>query len=104
MAQETKPHNSFCGQTSRREMLRNIGGGFPAMALTGMLANDGFFTPKVDAASGLDKLQGPLAPKWVISTARPRMSYSSSCTVGLATWTLLTTSLTFTRSMGKLLT
>ena len=63
MAQETKPHNSFCGQTSRREMLRNIGGGFPAMALTGMLANDGFFTPKVDAASGLDKLQGPLAPK-----------------------------------------
>jgi len=63
MAQETKPQNSFCGQTSRREMLRNIGGGFPAMALTGMLANDGFFTPKVDAASGLDKLKGPLAPR-----------------------------------------
>ena len=63
MANESRPRNTFCGQTSRREMLRQIGGGFPALALTGMLAKDGFFTSKVNAASGLDKLEGPLAPK-----------------------------------------
>ena len=63
MAQKPKPQNTFCGQTTRREALRTIGGGFPAMALTGMLAKDGFFTPKVNAAAGLDNLQGPLAPK-----------------------------------------
>ena len=63
MAQKPKPQNTFCGQTTRREALRTIGGGFPAMALTSMLAKDGFFTPKVNAAAGLDNLQGPLAPK-----------------------------------------
>ena len=63
MAQKPKPQNTFCGQTTRREALRTIGGGFPAMALTGMLAKDGFFTPKVNAAAGLNNLQGPLAPK-----------------------------------------
>ncbi len=63
MAKQSKPQNTFCGQTSRRELLRNIGGGFPALALTGMLAKDGFFTPQVNAASEIDKLQGPLAPK-----------------------------------------
>jgi hypothetical protein len=60
---QSNPKNTFCGRTSRRELLRQIGGGFPAMALTGMLAKDGFFTPQVNAAADLDKVQGPLAPK-----------------------------------------
>ena len=37
------PRNTFCGQTNRREFLHTVGGGFTSMALTGMLANDGFF-------------------------------------------------------------
>ena len=54
-----KPVNSFCGQINRREAIRHLGGGFTSLALTGMLAQDGFFN-KANAAS----LQGnPLAPK-----------------------------------------
>ena len=54
-----QPVNSFCGQINRREAIRHLGGGFTSLALTGMLAQDGFFN-KANAAS----LQGnPLAPK-----------------------------------------
>ena len=54
-----KPENTFCGQVNRREAIRHLGGGFTSLALTGMLAQDGFFN-KAGAAS----LYGnPLAPK-----------------------------------------
>ena len=39
-----KPANTFCGQT-RRDFLNTIGGAFPSLALTGMLANDSLANP-----------------------------------------------------------
>jgi Protein of unknown function (DUF1501) len=48
----------FCGRT-RREFLWEIGGGFGAVALTGMLSGDGFFS----RAAAADKFANPLAPK-----------------------------------------
>ena len=39
-----KPHNTFCGQT-RRDFLHTVGGAFPSLALTGMLANDSLANP-----------------------------------------------------------
>lgn len=44
-----KPKSTFCGNINRREMLHNVAGGFPALALTGMLGMDGFFN-KANAA------------------------------------------------------
>ena len=52
------PRNTFCGQTNRREFMHTVGGGFTSMALTGMLANDGFFKSSASAATG-----NPLYPK-----------------------------------------
>jgi len=51
------PRNTFCGQTNRREFMHTIGGGFASTALTGMLANDSFFSG-ANAATG-----NPLYPK-----------------------------------------
>ncbi len=48
---------SFCGRT-RREFLWEIGAGFGAVALTGLLSNDNFFK-----ASAAEKFVNPLAPK-----------------------------------------
>ena len=50
----------FCGRT-RREFLWETGAGFGAVALSGMLAADGFFAGKASAATG--EYVGPLAPK-----------------------------------------
>ena len=33
----------FCGRVNRREFLGTVGGGFPALALTGLLSGEGFF-------------------------------------------------------------
>ena len=33
-----KPNNTFCNRTHRREFLRDLGGGFASLGLTGMLA------------------------------------------------------------------
>ena len=52
------PRNTFCGQTNRREFMHTVGGGFTSMALTGMLANDGFFKSSANAVTG-----NPLYPK-----------------------------------------
>ena len=41
-----KPTNTFCNQTHRREFLRDLGGGFASLGLTGMLAQDGFSQAK----------------------------------------------------------
>jgi hypothetical protein len=50
----------FCGRT-RREFLWEIGGGFGAAALTGLLSGDGFFQRA--GAAELPKFVNPLAPK-----------------------------------------
>ena len=39
-----KPQNTFCGQT-RRDFLHSVGGAFPSLALTGMLAKDASANP-----------------------------------------------------------
>ncbi len=41
MKKRTKP--DFCGNVNRREFLHTVGGGFPALALTGLLGGEGFF-------------------------------------------------------------
>ena len=57
-----KPTNTFCNQIHRREFLRDLGGGFASLGLTGMLAQDGFFSSKA-MAKELPKFVNPLAPK-----------------------------------------
>ena len=57
-----KPKNTFCNQTHRREFLKALGGGFASLGLTGMLAQDGFFSSKA-VARELPKYVNPLAPK-----------------------------------------
>ncbi len=53
--------NQFCGRT-RREFLAETGAGFTGLALTGMLANDGFaFAP--DVGKTVQSFVNPMAPK-----------------------------------------
>jgi hypothetical protein len=52
--------SQFCGRT-RREFLWEIGGGFGAVALTGLLSGDGFFNSA--RAAEREKFLNPLAPK-----------------------------------------
>ncbi|MDA1006094.1 MAG: DUF1501 domain-containing protein, partial [Verrucomicrobia bacterium] len=56
-----RPHNTFCGRVDRREFMRNIGGGFTSVALTGMLTKEGFFNQANAAVP--DSYANPLAPK-----------------------------------------
>ncbi|MGB0580082.1 MAG: DUF1501 domain-containing protein, partial [Limisphaerales bacterium] len=57
-----KPRNTFCGNT-RREFLHQVGGGFTSLALTGMLAQDGFLSGQAMAADGKTAWKSPLAEK-----------------------------------------
>jgi hypothetical protein len=41
----------FCGRVNRREFLGTVGGGFPALALTGLLSGEGFFKDAVGSSS-----------------------------------------------------
>ncbi len=59
---DPKPKSTFCGNVNRREFLHNVGGGFPALALTGMLGADGFFN-KANAATHGSAFQNPLQEK-----------------------------------------
>lgn len=43
--------SDFCGQVNRREFLHTVGGGFPALALTGLLGSEGFFKDLKGATS-----------------------------------------------------
>ena len=52
---------NFCNQLNRREFLKDIGGGFASLGLTGMLAQDGFFASK--AMARVPEFVNPLAPK-----------------------------------------
>lgn len=51
---------SFCGRT-RREFLWQVGGGFGAVALSGLFSRDGF--PQAAADDGISGFVNPLAPK-----------------------------------------
>jgi len=55
--------SGFCGRFNRREFLHTVGGGFPALALTGLLGQEGFFREARAAAGPANPLQ-----------ARPPMS------------------------------
>lgn len=61
-SQSGKPAASFCGRT-RREFLWEAGGAFTSVALTGLLARDGFFASRAAAAEGAGQYVNPLAPK-----------------------------------------
>jgi len=63
MANIEKPANTFCGRTSRREFIHQVGGGFTSLALTGMMAQDGFLANQAMAADGKTPWDNPLAPK-----------------------------------------
>ena len=58
-----KPRNTFCGRTNRREFIRHLGGGFTSLALTGMLATDGFLAKQAVASDGMTPFENPLAPR-----------------------------------------
>ncbi|XAL98884.1 DUF1501 domain-containing protein [Phycisphaeraceae bacterium D3-23] len=60
MPRKPKPTRDFCGRT-RREFLWQAGGGFGAVALSGLLGNDWFANQAV-AANG-SSYTNPLAPK-----------------------------------------
>ncbi len=57
------PRNTFCGRTARREFLHQVGGGFTSLALTGLMANDGFLNSQAVAADGRTSWINPLDPK-----------------------------------------
>jgi hypothetical protein len=54
-------NTEFCGRT-RREFLWQVGGGFGAVALSGLLG-DRFFAGQAVAADGVSKFVNPLAPR-----------------------------------------
>lgn len=66
-----KKKGTFCGNVNRREFLHNVGGGFPALALTGMLAKDGFFNQAQASEGGLH-FDNPLAGKPSMYPARAK--------------------------------
>ena len=58
-----RPQNTFCGRT-RREFMWQAGGAFTSVALTGMLASEGFIRRQALAFDGQTPMPGgPLAPK-----------------------------------------
>lgn len=54
--------NNFCGRT-RREFLWETGAGFTGLALSGMLAQDGFLANQSVAADGTSAFINPMTPK-----------------------------------------
>jgi hypothetical protein len=58
-----KPQSCFCGRMPRREFLWDAGAKFTGLALTGMLAADGFLARQAFAADGVTPFANPLAPK-----------------------------------------
>jgi len=57
-----KKKQDFCGNVNRREFLGTVGGGFPALALTGMLGREGFFNEAKAATTTMNPLaeQSPM--------------------------------------------
>jgi hypothetical protein len=58
-----RPRNTFCGRTTRREFMHQVGGGFTSLALTGLMARDGFINSQAVAADGKTPWDNPLAPR-----------------------------------------
>ncbi len=56
-----KKNPDFCGKVNRREFLSTVGGGFPALALTGMLGKEGLLN-SASAATAMNPLaeQSPM--------------------------------------------
>ena len=74
---EKRLKGEFCGRT-RRELLWESGAGFTGLALTGLLASDGFFPEDANAAANPKskiqnpKFENPLAPKKPIVPAKAK--------------------------------
>src|SRR4051812_41627988 len=63
-------HNQFCGRT-RREFLAETGAGFTGLALTGMLAKDGFAFNDVGSKTA-HSFVNPMAPKKPMMPAKAK--------------------------------
>mgnify|MGYP001378851596 CR=1 FL=1 len=59
---DSRPKGTFCGRT-RREFLWEAGGAFTSVALTGLLAADGFLNSQAVAADGITDWANPYAPR-----------------------------------------
>ncbi|MCB1236202.1 MAG: DUF1501 domain-containing protein, partial [Verrucomicrobiae bacterium] len=62
--------SQFCGNVRRREFLHTVGGGFPALALTGLLGADGFFGRANAASPGV--FRNPLESKPAMAPAKAK--------------------------------
>tara|TARA_Y100000589_G_scaffold329228_1_gene375187 strand:+ start:459 stop:1934 length:1476 start_codon:yes stop_codon:yes gene_type:complete len=71
MKKNQKPQPTFCHRT-RREFLHNMGGGFTSLALTGMLAKDGFLKQQALAADGQTDWQSPMQPRMAHQVAKAK--------------------------------
>ena len=71
MTTHDRPQNCFCGRTSRREFIWDAGAKFTGLALTGMLASDGFLAGQALAADG-QTFRNPLAPKSPVQVPRAK--------------------------------
>ena len=60
---KNKHTQQFCGRMNRRESIRQLGGGFAAMALTGLLSRDNYFVRSVAGSEPDDVSANPLAAK-----------------------------------------
>lgn len=58
---------NFCGNVNRREFIHNVAGGFPALALSGLLANDGFFK-----SASAAEFENPLAQRPAMFPAKAK--------------------------------
>jgi hypothetical protein len=64
-------NNSFCGRT-RREFLWEAGAGFTGLALSGLMADDGFLSKQTVAADGVTEFVSPMAPRKPHFTAKAK--------------------------------
>ncbi|MGA0438124.1 MAG: DUF1501 domain-containing protein [Limisphaerales bacterium] len=71
MKKNQKPQPTFCHRT-RREFLHTMGGGFTSLALTGMLAKDGFLKQQALAADGQTDWQSPMQPRMAHQVAKAK--------------------------------
>jgi hypothetical protein len=55
-----KKRPNFCGRLNRREFLGSVGGGFPALALTGLLGAEGFFKDALGASGNPLEARPPM--------------------------------------------
>ncbi len=62
-------NGNFCGQVNRREFLNTVGGGFPALALTGLLGREGFIQEARGAGA---RVLNPLASRPSMTTGKAK--------------------------------